>query len=100
MNQKSSNRRSAAEWHNLIGQQQESGVSQKAFCKLNDICLSTFSLWKRKFTQPDVTPPSQQSVAAPEWIELPANLDSAVPEQSKWDMELELPGGVILRMRR
>ena len=98
MNQKCSNRRSAAEWHNLIGQQQESGVSQKAFCKLNDICLSTFSLWKRKLTQPDVTPPSQQSVAAPEWIELPAGLDSAVPEQ--WDMELELPGGVILRMRR
>ena len=98
MNQKSSNRRSAAEWHNLIGQQQESGVSQKAFCELNDICLSTFSLWKRKLSQPDVTPPSQQSVAAPEWIELPAGLDSAVPEQ--WDMELELPGGVILRMRR
>lgn len=100
MNQKSSNRRSAAEWHNLIGQQQESGVSQKAFCELNDICLSTFSLWKRKLTQHDVTPLSQQSVAAPEWIELPANLDRAVPEQSKWDMELELPGGVILRMRR
>ena len=100
MNQKSSNRGSAAEWHNLIGQQQESGVSQKAFCELNDICLSTFSLWKRKLTQPDVTPPSQQSVADPEWIELSANLDSVVPEQSKWDMELELPGGVILRMRR
>ena len=99
MNQKSSNRRSRAEWHNLIGQQQESGVSQKAFCELNDICLSTFSLWKHKLTQPDVTPPSQQSVAAPEWID-PANLDSAVPEQSKWDMELELPGGVILRIRR
>ena len=100
MNQKSSNQCSAAEWHNLIGQQQESGVSQKAFCELNDICLSTFSLWKRKLTQPDVTPPSQQSAAAPEWIELPANLDSAVPKESKWDMELELPGGVILRMRR
>ena len=100
MNQKCSNRRSAAEWRNLIGQQQESGVSQKAFCKLNDICLSTFSLWKRKLTQPDVTPPSQQSVAAPEWVELPPNLDSAVPEQSKRDLELELPGGVILRIRR
>ena len=97
MNQKPSNRRSASEWQNLIGQQQESGVSQKAFCELNNICLSTFTLWKRKLT---VTPPTQQSVAGPEWIEFPANLDCAVPEQSKWDMELELPGGVILRMRR
>lgn len=100
MNQKPSNRRSASEWQNLISQQLESGVSQKAFCKLNNICLSTFTLWKHKLTQTANTPPSQQSVAAPEWIELPANLDSAVPEQSTWDMELELPGGVILRMRR
>ncbi len=97
MNQKPSNRRSASEWQNLIGQQQESGVSQKAFCELNNICLSTFTLWKRKLT---VTPRTQQSLADPEWIELPANLDCAAPEQSKWDMELELPGGVILRMRR
>lgn len=56
MNQKSSNRRSAAEWHNLIGQQQESGVSKKAFCEFNNTCLSMFSLWKCKLTQPDVTP--------------------------------------------
>lgn len=100
MNPKPSNRRSAAEWQILIGQQQESGISQKAFCELHNICLSTFTLWKRKLTQTAVIPPSQQSLADPEWLELPANLDSAVPEKSKWDMELELPGGIILRMRR
>lgn len=100
MNQKTSKRRSASEWQSLIGQQQESGISQKAFCELHNICVSTFTLWKRKLAQTAVIPPTQQSAADPEWIELPANLASAVPEPSKWDMELELPGGVILRMRR
>ena len=45
MNQKPSS--SAAQWYNLIGQQRESAV-KKAFCGLNNICPSTFTLWKHK----------------------------------------------------
>ncbi|WP_422445760.1 IS66 family insertion sequence element accessory protein TnpA [Endozoicomonas sp. ALB091] len=51
MHQKISNRRTSAQWQNLIDQQQESGVNQKGFCELNNICLSTFTLWKRKLAQ-------------------------------------------------
>ncbi|WP_422445756.1 MULTISPECIES: IS66 family insertion sequence element accessory protein TnpA [unclassified Endozoicomonas] len=39
MHQKISNRRTSAQWQNLIDQQQESGVNQKGFCELNNICL-------------------------------------------------------------
>ncbi|WP_257295686.1 hypothetical protein [Endozoicomonas sp. YOMI1] len=98
MHQNTSNRRTSSQWQNLINQQQESGVSQKAFCELNDICLSTFTLWKRKLTQATVK--SAQPEHGPEWHQLPTGFDDPVPDPSKWDMELELPGGVILRMRR
>ena len=63
MNQKSSNRRSAAEWHNLIGQQQESGVSQKAFCELNDICLPRSPSGSASYLNPTLHhPASSQSL--------------------------------------
>lgn len=99
MNQKHSNRRTAQQWQGLIEQQHKSGISQKAFCQLHDICLSTFSLWKRRLKQIDITP-DQSSTSDTEWIEFPTHCDGAIPDKPLWDMELELPGGVILRMRR
>ena len=88
----------AEEWQQIIEQQLESGLSQKDFCQSRQISLSTFSNWKRKLKQVDNTSPSNaEPVSDLNWIELPAGLPAS---PSQWHMELELPGGVVLRMRR
>ncbi|MGI9278346.1 MAG: IS66 family insertion sequence element accessory protein TnpA [Endozoicomonas sp.] len=77
------------QWQALIYEQQNSSVSQSEFCRSKGLCLATFYNWKRKLN------PTENSIteASSQWIELPA------PQQT-WDIELELPGNIILRMRQ
>ena len=87
---------SAEQWQQVIDQQLASRMSQRAFCNTHDIGLSTFTHWKRKLqrsagTAPKKTPEQQ------EWVELPSSLQ---PTSQTWHLELELPGGVTLRMRQ
>ena len=93
-------RLSPEQWQQIIDQQIASGLSQKVFCQTQNISLATFTNWKRKLrgdTDIDATDTIQAS--GQEWIELPTELsESAV--SSNWHIELELPGGVTLRMRR
>jgi len=92
-------RRSPEQWQNIIDQQLESGLSQKAFCQSQGISLATFTNWKRKLKYPDESATHHQPKQHRDWIEFETHL----PEQSPgtdWHMELELPGGVVLRIRR
>lgn len=38
----------AKEWQEIVSQQKSSTLSQKAYCKENNIALTTFAYWKRK----------------------------------------------------
>jgi putative transposase len=88
-------RRSADEWQALIAEQAGSGLSQTVFCQRNGIALSSFSKWKHKL---GLEHAAQADTAdqAPPWIDLAA-LPSAA---SGWDIELDLGGGVCLRLSR
>ena len=92
-------RHSAEQWLNIITQQIESGLTQKAFCQSHNISMTTFSNWKRKLNTPSTDPRTDEPNSHHDWIELPTELPQATDHQG-WHMELELPGGVILRMRR
>jgi len=90
-------RRTPEQWQQIIADQQQSGLSQKAFCLRHGLCLATFSNWKR-----DLAPPQDNSdhvkPVNPDWIEVPTNIaDTSHPG---WDIGLELPGGITLRMRQ
>ncbi len=92
------------QWQQIVNQQLESGLNQKKFCQIHNISLATFSNWKRKLK--DESAPHSQTIQPQhdsqfdkEWIELPVDLPSTA-KHSPWHMELELPGGVILRMRQ
>ena len=87
---------SAEQWQQVIDQQKASGMSQRAFCNTHSIGLSTFTHWKRKLQKNPVTTP-KEIPQQQEWIEL-----SSQPEATSrvWHLELELPGGVTLRMRQ
>lgn len=93
-------RLSSQQWQQIINQQLESGLSQKDFCRSHQISLATFSNWKRKLntdTGNDFSSPDP--ALDKDWIALSAGLPEP-SDDSSWHMELELPGGVILRMRR
>tara|TARA_B100000745_G_C19817566_1_gene269846 strand:- start:169 stop:438 length:270 start_codon:yes stop_codon:yes gene_type:complete len=81
--------RSAAQWQALIEGQAASGLNVSDYCKQQDIAVSGFYTWKKKLAQAE--PPTD------DWIALPT---SAADSPASWDMELSLPGGVVLRMRQ
>ena len=87
-------RRSREQWQQLIAEQQRSGLSQKAFCAERGLVLSTFTNWKRRLGE---TTSSNRS-AEGDWLELPVSLTEGT--SAGWDIELELGGGLCLRLRQ
>ena len=96
-----SKRRNKAEWQRLIDEQAASGLTQKAFCEQADIPVATFGYWKRKLKRTDPSRSDEevttQAVSLDDWIELPA---AASASPSGWHIELDLGGGLCLRLRQ
>ena len=88
-------RRTPGQWQELIDEQSGSGLSQVAFCKRKRIALSSFANWKRKLS---VTS-SARKESAPDPSAV-IDLGSLGAERSGWDIELDLGGGICLRLRR
>ena len=83
-------RRTANEWEKLVSRFEPGVQTRRDFCLSQGVSLSTFDLWRRKLrgktAQPDESMFVEVSQAEP--TEVPS-----------WDVELELGGGVILRVR-
>jgi len=88
-------RRTSGQWRELIDEQVDSGLSQVAFCKRKRIALSSFANWKRKLSAVSIERKSSTPEPSP-WIDL-GRLGA---ERSGWDVELDLGGGICLRLRR
>ena len=82
------------QWQDLISEQQSSTMNQSEFCRSKGLCPATFYNWKRKLNS------NKQNTAetSPQWVELPVVGQPAL--QQTWDIELQLPGNIILRMRQ
>lgn len=87
-------RLSKQQWQAIITEQQKSGMTQSDFCRSKGLGLATFYNWKRKLNSVENT----ATETSPQWVELPV-VNQPSPQQA-WDIELELPGNVILRMRQ
>ena len=83
-------RRTASEWQELISRFDGAGQTRKAFCLSQGVSLSTFDLWRRRLR--GRTAERSESM----FVEVSPVEPNAV---SSWDVELELGGGVILRVR-
>ena len=83
-------RRTANEWEKLFSRFEQGVQTRKSFCLSQGVSLSTFDLWRRKLrgetAQQDESMFVEVSQAEPTGASL-------------WDVELELGGGVILRVR-
>ena len=78
--------RTASEIQKIISAQKDSGKSQEKFCKENQIPISTFTNWvkkHRKTKQPNL--PTLISVGS-------------VPPATSSSIEIELPGGELIRL--
>jgi len=85
-------RRSEAEWRQIISRRDASGLSVREFCKREGLSLSSFQRWRAR---------CRAALASP-FVELvPPATPSEETQQSapEWNVELELPGGLRLRLR-
>jgi hypothetical protein len=85
-------RRALAEGQQLIAEFEATGLSRKAFCRSRSLSTSTLDYWRKR-----ISSQGQRLTAASQagFIELaPLGTTGAL------DIELELGGGVVLRLRR
>ena len=83
-------RRTQQQWQQFINEQPQSGLTIKDYCASKNITVSGFYLWRKKLsgTLHSVDEPQQ-------WLSLTPSVSS---ESEQWQIELSLPGGVILPM--
>ena len=86
-------RRSPDEWRAILERFERSGQSHREFCLAEDVAPSTFSWWRRKLRR---SGPNGATVDGAVFVELAAER----AESPAWDAELDLGGGMVLRLRR
>ena len=90
-------RRNATQWQALINEWQQSGLTIAEFCKAEGLHQSGFYAWKKKLLSNGEVETEKASEELP-WLQLPQTYSRQA--ETGWDMELSLPGGVVLRMRQ
>ena len=86
-------RRSPDEWRAILERFERSGQRAREFCLAEDLAPSTFAWWRRKLRR---TGTAGAPVDGAVFVELAA----ASPVRPAWDAELDLGGGMVLRLRR
>jgi len=84
-------RRTGEEWQEIVDRFEESRLSCVAFCKREGIAEGSFAKWRKRLQQQGRPQPQ---VAAAAFVEC-----TAPPAVVSHDMELSLPGGVVLRWK-
>jgi hypothetical protein len=89
-------RREPDEWRDIIRRFEQSGQTQEQFCTQHRLGLSTFNRWRQRLRHPQPAPSRGGDKAL--FIELEPT--ASVTPPLSWDVELELGGGVVLRLGR
>lgn len=88
-------RRTREQWQALIDEQAESELSVSEFCAQYDLTVSNFYLWRKKLSN------DSQSLMQPDnWLAFDIPASAEKEPGGAWEIELALPGGVVLRMNR
>jgi hypothetical protein len=96
----SNGRRSRAQWQGLIERAARSPLSIAAFCRGEGVNTASFYSWRRRLGE--VAPSRTVAEATGEegaFLELGV-LGGEVGGAARWDIELELGAGLVLRLRR
>jgi hypothetical protein len=93
-------RRSAEEWERIFDRFDSSDLTATAFCRREKIAKGSFEKWKKK-----VSRRSKAATAGPTFVEWPSPAEPAsdrsiiAPRLSSGELELSLPGGVVIRWK-
>ncbi len=90
-------RRTAQQWQGFVDKWQQGNLSITEFCEQEGLAQSNFYQWKKKLLGNRSVQQSEQTDVS-SWLQLPQTNTGNV--DAGWDMELSLPGGVVLRMRQ
>lgn len=88
--------RSPAQWRALFTQFEQSEQTRDQFCSEQGISLSSFDRWRTKLREA----PSTQAMISKEPVFVELTADTPSLPTATWDVELQLGGGVLLRLRR
>ena len=88
-------RRTREQWQVLVDEQAESELSVSKFCAQYDLTVSNFYLWRKKLSDD-----SQSLAQQDNWLAFDMPTSGNQSAGSTWEIELALPGGVVLRMNR
>lgn len=83
------NRRSRAQWEQLIARYESGNASQREFCAQHGVAYSSFGYWRKQLCA------SSTAEVAP-LVELGVLPSSEPPP---WRVEIDLGQGVVLRVR-
>lgn len=93
-------RRSAQEWSKILARFERGGQSQREFCEREGLALSTLQWWRRKLSAMDREREHHDGAWFVELAEEGADREEFVADPLGWDVELDLGGGMVLRLRR
>lgn len=93
-------RRSRSQWQSLIARGERSELSVSEFCRRESISTASFYSWRKRLG--GATPGATVAEIGAEdgaFLELGV-LGSEAASPARWEIELELGAGMILRLRR
>ena len=93
-------RRSRDEWTGVLERFRSSDLNARAFCNQEGLGYASFCAWRRKLAE---APSRRAMTSTPSAHPETAFIDlgpMASPAAPTWAVELELGGGVVLRLRR
>ncbi len=88
-------RRTREQWQRLVDKQAASELTVSEFCAQHALTVSNFYLWRKKLSD-DSQPFAQQD----NWLAFDMPVSAEKEPGGAWEIELALPGGVVLRMNR
>jgi len=88
-------RHSRDQWRELLQRFEHSGQSGEDFCREHGLTLSRFAHWRRRLAE--TAAGGRAVTGSPLFVELEPQAGAS---GGRWDVELELGAGVILRLRR
>jgi hypothetical protein len=96
-------RRSRAQWQSLIERGERSPLGIAAFCRAEGVSTVSFYTWRKRLRQPPApeggSASGERQVADATFLDLGA-LGGGGGGAGRWDIELALGDGVVLRLRR
>ena len=94
--------RLAADWKNLNSAYERSGQNQLDFCRTHNLAPSTFQKWRRHFKSCELSGAGLPSAGFKPIIMASPDRESlsVFSKPACWDIELELPDGMFLRIRK